>query len=93
MRDKWVVWPIYFDADASRKEGRKVPKELAIKNPNVDEIFKTAKKLGFNPVKEEKAYPKRWWRKEGRILIDKKDKKISMLIKIAEKIKQSKSNI
>ena len=93
MRDKWVIWPIYFDADASRKDGRKVPKELAIKNPSIDEIFKIAKKLGFNPVKEDKAYPKRWWRKEGRLLVDKKDRKIRMLIKIAEYKKQSNHGI
>lgn len=90
MRDKWVVWPIYFDAEASRKEGRKIPKELAIKNPNIDEIFKVAKKLGFNPLKEEKAYPKRWWRKEGRILVDKKGRKLEIIKRIAEIIKQSK---
>jgi len=91
MRDKWVLWPIYFDVDASRLEGRKVSKELAIKNPTVDEIFKAAKKLGLNPVKEEKAYPKRWWRKEGRILVDKKGRKIEIIRKIAEYIKENKA--
>lgn len=89
MRDKWVIWPVYFDANVSRKEGRKVSKELAIKNPSIDDIYKAAKKLGLNPVKEEKAYPKRWWRKEGRLLIDKKGKKMEIIKKIAEIIKQS----
>ncbi len=91
MRDKWVLWPIYFDVDASRLEGRKVSKELAIKNPTADEIFKAAKKLGLNPVKEEKAYPKRWWRKEGRILVDKKGRKTEIIRKIAEYIKENKA--
>ncbi len=92
MRNKWVLWPIYFDADASRQEGRKIPKELAIKNPTVDEIFKAAKKLGLNPIKEEKAYPSRWWRKEGKVLVDKKGRKLEIIRKIAEYIKQSKSS-
>ena len=93
MRDKWVLWPIYFDADASRLEGRKVPKQLAIRNPSIDESFKAAKKLGLNPIKEEKAHPARWWRKEGRILVDKKGRKLEIIRKIAEYIKQSKLNI
>jgi len=91
MRDKWVLWPIYFDVDASRLEGRKVSKELAIKNPTVDEIFKAAKKLGLNPIKEEKAYPKRWWRKEGRVLVEKKGRKTEIIRKIAEYIKENKA--
>jgi signal recognition particle subunit SRP19 len=93
MRDKWVIWPIYFDIDASKKEGRKVGKELAVKNPTADEIFKAAKKLGLNPVKEEKAYPKRWWRREGRVLVEKKGRKTDIIKRIAEIIKQSRSNI
>jgi len=90
MRDKWVIWPVYFDANVSRKEGRKVSKELAIKNPSIDDIYKAAKKLGLNPVKEEKAYPKRWWRKEGRLLIDKKGKKMEIIKKIAEFLKENR---
>ncbi|HDN50458.1 MAG: signal recognition particle protein Srp19 [Thermoplasmata archaeon] len=93
MRDKWVIWPIYIDATASRKQGRKISRERAVKNPTADDIVKAAKKLGLNPVKEEKSYPKRWWRREGRVLVDKKERKMSILVKIAENVKQSKLNI
>ncbi len=93
MRDKWVIWPIYFDLDASRMNGRKISKEMAFKNPSIDEIFNAAKKLGLNPVKENKAYPGRWWRKEGRVLVEKKFSKMETIRKIAEIIKQSKSSI
>ena len=93
MRDKWVIWPIYIDATASRKQGRKISGEHAVKNPTADDIVKAAKKLGLNPVKEEKSYPKRWWRREGRVLVDKKERKMSILVKIAENVKQSKLNI
>ena len=92
MRDKWVLWPIYFDLKASRK-GRKLPKNLAMNDPNVEEIYKAAKKLGLNPIKEEKSYPSRWWRKEGRVLVDKKDSKMKTLRKVAEIIKKSRANI
>jgi signal recognition particle subunit SRP19 len=86
MKDKWVIWPCYFDIDLSRKDGRKVKKIIAIKNPSIDEIFQIAKKLGLNPLKEEKSYPKRWWKKEGRILIDKKGRKVEIIRKIGEEV-------
>lgn len=88
-----MIWPIYIDATASRKQGRKISRERAVKNPTADDIVKAAKKLGLNPVKEEKSYPKRWWRREGRVLVDKKERKMSILVKIAENVKQSKLNI
>ncbi|MBC7080643.1 MAG: signal recognition particle protein Srp19 [Thermoplasmatales archaeon] len=86
MKDKWVIWPSYFDIEFSRKEGRKVKKSLAIKNPTIDEIFQAAKKIGLNPLKEEKSYPKKWWRKEGRIVVDKKGKKVEIIRRIAEEV-------
>ncbi len=93
MRDIWVIWPIYFDADASRREGRRLPKEKALSNPQVDDIVKAAKQLGLNPIKEGKSYPSRWWRKEGRVLVNRERKKIEILESIAEKIKQDKIGI
>ena len=91
MRDKWVLWPIYFDLRTSRRR-RKLSKNLAVNEPNIEEIYKAAKKLGLNPIKEEKAYPSRWWRKEGRILVEKKEKKVEIIRKIAEIIKQNRSS-
>ncbi len=89
MRDKYIIWPIYFDAYAPRGK-RKVSKELAVKNPSIDEIFKAAKKLGLNPVKEDKAHPSRWWRKEGCIAIDMKGKKNEIIKRIAEIVKENR---
>jgi len=91
MRNKIVLWPIYFDRHAPRK-WRKVAKSIAVSNPTIEEIFKAAKKLGLNPVKEEKAHPARWWRKEGRILVEKKEKKAEIIKKIAEIMKEGRSS-
>ncbi len=90
MRNKLILWPIYFDSHAPRR-WRKVSKSMAVANPTIDEIFKAAKKLGLNPVKEEKAHPARWWRKEGCILIEKKEKKIEIIKKIAEIMKENRN--
>jgi signal recognition particle subunit SRP19 len=85
--DKYVVWPIYFDKSASRLAGRKVSKKQAVEKPNVEAISKAAKSLGLNPVLEKNcAHPSRHWKKEGRVLIDKKDSKSKLLTKIANRL-------
>jgi len=85
--DKYVVYPIYFDKSVSRISGRKVPKKRAVDKPSIEDISKAAKSLGLNPILEkEVAYPSRNWKKEGRILIDKKDSKSKLLDQIASRL-------
>jgi len=85
--DKYVVWPIYFDISVSRLEGRKVSKKQAVEKPNVEDIAKAAKSLKLNPIIEKDCYhPSRNWRKEGRVLIDKKDLKSILLRQIANRL-------
>ena len=85
--DKYVVWPIYFDKSVSRLAGRKVSKKHAVEKPTTEAISKAAKSLGLNPVLEKNsAYPSRHWKKDGRILIDKKEAKNKLLVKIANRL-------
>ena len=83
--EKFVVWPVYFDKSVSRLNGRKVSKKYAVEKPSIENISKAAKSLGLNPILEkESMHPKRNWKKEGRILIDKKDSKNKLLRQIAK---------
>ncbi len=67
-----VIWPANIDALRTRKEGRKISKNDAVKSPNIGEIEAAAKELGLNPTCEpSKSYPKTWWEKSGRVSIDK----------------------
>ena len=85
--EKFVVWPIYFDKSVSRLSGRKVAKKNAVEKPSAEAIVKAAKSLGLNPIFEkEAAYPSKHWKKEGRILIDKKDTKSKLLNQIANRL-------
>lgn len=85
--DKYVVWPIYFDKSVSRINGRKVSKKHAVEKPNIEAISKAAKSLSLNPVVEKNcAHPSRHWKKEGRILIDKKGSKSKLLVQIANRL-------
>jgi len=82
--DKYVVWPIYFDKSISRLSGRKIAKKHAVEKPSIEDIAKAAKSLGLNPILEKNyAYPSKHWKKEGRVLVDKKDSKSKILKQIS----------
>ncbi len=85
--DKYVVWPVYFDKTVSRLSGRKIAKKHAVEKPSIEDIAKAAKSLGLNPILEKNyAYPSKHWKKEGRILVDKKDTKSKLLLQIANRL-------
>jgi signal recognition particle subunit SRP19 len=85
--NKYVIYPLYFDQSISRKDGRRVPTKLSCEKPSITEIAKVAKNLGFNPqIEEEAGHPRRSWKKDGRILIDKKEAKQSIILRIAKSL-------
>lgn len=83
-----VIYPAYIDSSLSRKEGRRVPKSIAVYNPRIEEIIKAAEELGLNPIVEDSMYPKLWWKYKARIVVDKVCSKQRILKMIAEKIKE-----
>ena len=84
------VWPAYFDVRYSRKDGRRVPKNIAIRSPDVQKILDVSLKLELNPIIQEGAYPRTPWIKTGVILVDKKGSKTKILRDIAEMISNSR---
>ena len=92
-KDKLVIWPIYFDADRSRGEGRMVPLQDAIKGPTLDIIITAAIKSGIKPeVEREKKHPKVWHEPDayGRIIVPKNGPKSAVLKRIAGSLKRKK---
>lgn len=66
----WVVWPRYLDARLSRKEGRRVNRDLAVRNPRLDELSEAIKALGLNATEEVKAaHPACWYAPSGRLKV------------------------
>jgi len=85
--EKLIVYPIYFDKSVSRLSGRRVAKKYAKDKPTIEDISKAAKSLGLNPIFEkDTSHPSRHYKKEGRIIIDKKDSKSRILRQIANRI-------
>jgi signal recognition particle subunit SRP19 len=82
---KIVVWPANIDSKKTRREGRKIPKKLAVESPKLEEIIEAARKLGLNPAAvPHAALPKEWWNKTGYVIVERKGEgKIQVLKNIA----------
>ena len=69
-----VIWPAYLDADLSRTDGRRVPADIAVPEPTVDEIAEAAGQVGYDAVIErDVAYPREGYEERGRVLIKNAD--------------------
>ncbi|MCH7661959.1 MAG: signal recognition particle subunit SRP19/SEC65 family protein [Euryarchaeota archaeon] len=64
-----VIWPAYLDSEVSRSKGRRVPQDLAVPDPTVDEIAAAAQQVGYDAVIErDQTYP-REYEPRGRVLV------------------------
>lgn len=81
-----TLWPEYFDVDRTRSEGRRLPKKLCVKNPQLDLIAKGALILDLEyEVLENKSYPANWASKRGCVRVERgKLSKTEVLPKIGE---------
>ena len=90
--DKAIIWPIYFDTSKTRKEGRRVSKNIAVQSPKIDEIKQAADKLGLeNEVNLNAHFPKNHWSKTGMLLVEKKEAKEKIIQKLAKQLVKIKS--
>jgi signal recognition particle subunit SRP19 len=86
--DKLVIWPLYFDSDRSRSQGRMVSSAEGVSYPSLDDVIAAAIRSGFDPeVERDKRHPKTWHESAGRILLPKKEPKSLVLKKIAKNLK------
>lgn len=86
-QNKIFLWSIYFDANKTRTEGRRVPKKLAVSTPKVEELQIAAKRLGLQPeIVSDAAHPSSPWRRTGLLIIPKKESKGKTLNKIAKEL-------
>lgn len=82
-----VLWPVYFDNSKTRREGRKVPKNVAVSNPRLKELHKAAEVLGFSVKLEvDAAHPAIPWMKTGRMWVKKDKSKMKTIARIAKEL-------
>ncbi len=90
--DKAIIWPVYFDINKSREEGRRVPKSQAVISPKIVEIKEAADKLGLeNEINLEAHFPKMHWSKSGMLLVEKNEAKEAIIKKLAKQLVKIKN--
>jgi signal recognition particle subunit SRP19 len=91
-QDKAIIWPAYFDQTKTRKNGRRVTKNQAVPNPNIDELQEAARRLGLKPeVAVDLGYPKTPWQKTGMLKVEKKAPKEQIIKNIAKQLLKARS--
>ncbi len=89
MPDHVYVYPGYLSKDGSRRDGRRVPSNLALSEVTLEALAAAARSLGLTAEPEpEKHYPRRFYRYEGRLKVTKKKgvSKAKLLRMLAEEI-------
>ena len=78
--DRLSVWPGYFDTRASRRNGRRVPKDSSVIKPDLEGLFMAARKVGLKKIKREEntSHPRRPHGKEGRLWVSRSGAKQSI---------------
>jgi signal recognition particle subunit SEC65 len=73
MPDHFYIYPAYLGREQSRKDGRRVPADLAVVDLSGEEIVAAAQHLGFKAEFEAgKQYPRTAGAFDGRVKIVKK---------------------
>ena len=66
----FILYPQYFDSTISRGQGRRVPRDMAVRSPTALDVFHAAQAAGFDPELDPEAHhPSFWHARSGRVLI------------------------
>lgn len=79
-----VIWPAYLDAEKTRSEGRRVPAELAVPEPTVEEIAASVQQVGYDAIVDRDATYPREYEARGRVRVkDVEDAKNDLIQAVA----------
>jgi len=83
------MWPAYFDAARTRRDGRRTSKNIAVNVPRISEIKDAADKLRLkSELIADVAYPKTPGLKTGMLLVEKKQPKDRIIKEIAGQLQK-----
>lgn len=88
--DRLSIWPGYFNAKISRRNGRRVPKDASVIKPDLEGLFLAARKVGLRKIKREEGsnHPRRPHAGEGRLWVSRVGSKQSIGANSKEEILQ-----
>jgi len=81
-----ILYPCYFNAAYSRRQGRRVSQNHGMKAPAVNDLERALKRLGVTFRIEDHHHPAYWMRHEGRVVVAWKDGKEALIKKVAQRL-------
>lgn len=93
-RGRKVIYPSYFDSRLSRRDGRRVPRNLSLRGPTLQDVINALRSLSINfEVEKDKRRPSRWYKFEGRVLVDYEGRKEELLKLLAAEMVRQKVEV
>jgi signal recognition particle subunit SRP19 len=83
-KGKCILYPCYFNASLSRREGRRVPRSRGTKGAVIGDIERALKRAGIPYQVENHHHPAHWTRHEGRIIARWSERKGALIRKISQ---------
>jgi len=77
--ERIILWLDYFNSKLSRKCGRRVPLNLAVSSPTLEELVEAAGRLGYEAEAFKARHPKRSRLESGYISIPKRKSKTAVI--------------
>ncbi len=81
------LWTAYFDASKTRRYGRRVRADLAVRRPTQQDLLEAARRLGLSVAMEEARYPKDFW-EAGGVKISWDGRKQALIKKIGQELRK-----
>jgi signal recognition particle subunit SRP19 len=81
--DRLVIWVDYFNSSLGRSEGRRVPLNVAVRNPTLEELKEAVRRNGYRAETQDAAHPKRMRSPSGYVSIERKKPKAQTIREIA----------
>jgi len=84
--ERYVFWVQYFNSELRRSEGRRVPVNMATRDPRVDELEEACRRLNLQPSPQVARYPGRSGVESGYVSVKKSKPKRNLMDKIAKEL-------
>lgn len=92
LKDAYILWTAYFDSTLTRSEGRRIPKELCIPEPTLEELIEAVGAVGLKTLAAKTArFPKTWWRITGYVAVERSGVKGDLMKEISRSLRRNRS--
>ena len=84
--ERYVFWLNYFDSEAKRSQGRRVPLSSATRAPSIAELNEACRRLNLQPQPQTARYPSLPSKESGYVSVIKASPKHELLLKISREL-------